>query len=302
MDTLTQAPSGTQWTIEAGAHRAVIVEVGGALREYDDVVFGYGENEICPSSAGKVLAPWPNRIRDGRYSYGGGVHQLALSEPAKHNAIHGLVHWARWKLIEQLTDAVTVEHSVVPQPGYPWPLVLRTTWMVRSDGLTAMHSATNTGAEPCPFGLGTHPYLRVPGVAVEDLTLTIPAGSRLLVDGRSLPIGAAKVAGTDFDYAEGRAIGTTELDLAFGDLDRGADGRSAVTLAGPDGHGVRVWADGAFNWWQVFTGDTLAPARQRKSVAIEPMTCPADAFRSGRDLITIEPGETWQASWGIQAL
>src|SRR4051812_49697382 len=107
MDTLTQAPSGTQWTIEAGAHRAVIVEVGGSLREYDDVVFGYAENEICPGSAGKVLAPWPNRIRDGWYSYGGTVHQLGLSEPARHNAIHGLANWARWTLVERTGASAT---------------------------------------------------------------------------------------------------------------------------------------------------------------------------------------------------
>jgi aldose 1-epimerase len=302
MDTLTQAPSGTQWTIEAEGHRAVVVEVGGGLREYDDVLFGYDADQICPSSAGKVLAPWPNRIRDGRYTYGEAAHQLALSEPARHNAIHGLVHWARWRLVDRTPGSVTVEHSLVPQPGYPWPLVLRTTWTVGADGLTARHEATNTGAEPCPFGLGTHPYLRVPDVAIEDLTLTVPAASRLLVDGRNLPIGAAKVAGTDFDYSEGRVIGAVELDLAFGHLDRDADGGSAVTIVGPSGRGVRVWADRSFNWWQVFTGDTLAPARQRRSVAIEPMTCPADAFRSGRDLVTLEPGVTWSASWGIQGL
>src|SRR3954447_2708547 len=114
MDTLTQSPSGTQWTIEAGGHRAVVVEVGGSLREYDDVVFGYDADQICPSSAGKVLAPWPNRIRDGRYSYGGSVHQLALSEPARHNAMHGLLRWWRWKVVETTGASVTVEHSLVP--------------------------------------------------------------------------------------------------------------------------------------------------------------------------------------------
>jgi aldose 1-epimerase len=306
MDTLTQAPSGTQWMIESAGHRAVVVEVGGGLREYSvdgaEVLHGYGADEICPGSAGKVLAPWPNRIRDGRYSFAGGVHQLPLTEPTRHNAIHGLANWVRWRRVEGSASSVTVEYYVVPQPGYRWPLTLRTTWSVGPDGLTAAHSATNTGSEPCPFGLAAHPYVRVPGVKVDDLSLLLPARSRLLVDGRMLPIGAAKVTEGEYDFTGSRAIGSLELDTAFGDLERGEDGGSAVTLTAPDGRGVQVWADREFHWWQAFTGDALPPPRQRQSVAVEPMTCPPDAFRSGRDVIVIEPGQTWAGTWGIRPL
>jgi aldose 1-epimerase len=277
--------------------------VGGA-----DVLFGYGADEVCPASAGKVLAPWPNRIRDGRYSFGGDVHQLALTEPSRHNAIHGLVNWVRWRRVagaagsENDTASVTLEHDVVPQPGYQWPLTLRTTWSLGPDGLVAEHTATNTGAEPCPFGLATHPYVRIPGAKVDDLLLRVPGRSRLLVDGRMLPIGAAKVAGSEYDFTEAKAIGPLELDTAFGDLERDSDGCSAVTLTAAGGRSVEIWADEGFNWWQVFTGDTLSAPRHRASVAVEPMTCPPDAFRSGRDVIVIQPGETWRGSWGIRAV
>jgi aldose 1-epimerase len=304
MDTLTQAPSGAQWTLQAAGQRAVVVEVGGGLREYEaggaDVLFGYAFDEMCPASAGKVLAPWPNRIRDGKYSFGGDVHQLALTEPGRHNAIHGLVNWVRWRKVAGTESSVTVEYDIVPQPGYRWPLALRTTWSLGPDGLTAEHTATNTGAEPCPFGLATHPYVQVPGVTVDELRLSVPGRSRLLVDGRMLPIGAAKVAGSEYDLTQARPIGGLVLDTAFGDLIRDADGHSTVTLTTADAHGVQVWADGGFNWWQVFTGDTLAPDRYRRAVAIEPMTCPPDAFRSGRDVIVIEPGATWRGTWGIR--
>jgi aldose 1-epimerase len=124
----------------------------------------------------------------------------------------------------------------------------------------------------------------------------------LLLDSRALPIGAARVAGSELDFTEGRRIGAAVLDLAFGDLARDGDGGSAVTLSTADGRGARIWADPGFGWWQVFTGDTLPPARRRRSVAIEPMTCPPDAFRSGRDLLVIEPGQTWRGVWGITPL
>ena len=303
---LTRAPSGTQWTLTKGDQEAVIVEVGGGLRSYrsgsDAIVDGFGELELCPGSAGQVLAPWPNRIRDGRFGFGGGTHQLPLTEPDRNNAIHGLVCWERWRVESLAEDQVALEHDLVPQPGYPWPLHLRTVWSIGADGLRADHEVVNTGTEPCPFGLATHPYVQVPGVAVDDLSLQVPATSRLLFDGRNLPIGAAKVAGGEYDFTEPRKLGSLQLDTAFGDVDPGVDGGSTAAIFGPDGTGVQIWADSAFGWWQVYTGDTLPPSRHRRSVAIEPMTCPPDAFRSGRDVIVLEPGEAWRGSWGIRHL
>ncbi|HEU4425489.1 MAG TPA: aldose 1-epimerase family protein [Pilimelia sp.] len=303
--TLAHHPSGAQWTIAAAGHEAVVVQVGGGLREYRagglDYLDGYGAGELCPGSAGQVLAPWPNRIRDGEYTFGGARRQLPLSEPSRHNAIHGLVNWQAWRCVAHTADAVTVEYELPPQPGYPWPLLLRTHWSVGSDGLAASHEAVNIGAEPCPFGLAVHPYLRLPGVPVDDVWLRLPARSRLLLDGRMLPIGAAKVAGSEFDFSEPRRIGQAALDIAFGDVERDAEGWSTVTLARLDGGvGVEVWADATFAWWQIFTGDTLPGDRRRRAVAVEPMTCPPDAFRSGRDVVVLQPGEVWSGRWGVR--
>ncbi|HEY0698969.1 MAG TPA: aldose 1-epimerase family protein [Micromonospora sp.] len=296
-------PSGAQWTISASGHEAVVVEVGGGLRAYraggQDLVDGYDEDEICVGCAGQVLAPWPNRIRDGQYTFEGRPLQLPLTEPERHNAIHGLVNWMPWRLVSRTDDAVTLACDLPAQPGYPWPLALRTRWQVGAAGLRVDHEVTNVGGGDCPFGLAVHPYLRVPGVAVDDLELRLPARTRMLVDGRLLPVGEAKVAGTEYDFTQGRRIGDAVLDTAFGDVEPEPDGGSGVTLTGPDGTGVRLWADAVFGWWQVFTGDTLSGERYRRSVAVEPMTCPPDAFRSGRDVIVLAPGQTWRGSWGI---
>jgi aldose 1-epimerase len=293
-------PSGTQWTIRSGEHEAVLVEVGGGLRAYRyagrEVLDGYKADEICPASAGSVLAPWPNRVRDGRYTTDGVTHQLALSEPEANNAIHGLVRWLPWRAVEVTGDAVTVECVLPAQPGYPWTLRLGTTWRVDADGLRGTHRATNLSDRAAPFGLGVHPYLAVP-VPVDDVVLSVPARTRLLLDSRKLPIGAARMTGGDHDFSTPRAIGPAHLDDAFGDV---PDGGSRVELSTVDGKAIAsVWADAAFRWWQVFTGDPLPGPRARRSVAVEPMTCPPDAFHSGRDVVAIEPGGTWHGSWGI---
>jgi aldose 1-epimerase len=293
-------PSGVQHRIRAGDHAAVVVELGGGVRTYTvaerDVLDGYAEDELPPAGAGQILAPWPNRIRDGRYRWHGTGHQLALSEPAHHNAMHGLVRWLPWRPASVTGAAVTLDCRLEPHPGYPWRLLLATTWSVGPAGLRAEHTATNLADTPAPFGLGAHPYLLPPGGRVDDAVLTVPADRRLLVDGRRLPLGAAALTGTDWDYTRGRRIGSAVLDTAFGGGPRG----SAVIVSTVDGSAqVTLWADEAFGWWQVFTGDGLAAPRTRRAVGVEPMTCPPDAYRSDRDVVTLEPGATWRGSWGV---
>jgi aldose 1-epimerase len=301
---MPHVPSGTQWTIAYADQTATVVEVGGGLRAYAaggrDVVDGYAEDEVSPNGAGQTLAPWPNRLRDGQYTYNGHTYQLPLSEPATHNAIHGLVRWLPWRLISQSDAEVTVGVDLPAQPAYPWTISVTNRYALADDGLTVTHTAVNRASEPAPYGLGFHPYLMPPAAGgVDDTWLGVPARSRLLLDGRGLPIGAAKVAGSEFDYMTPKRIGPAALDAAFGEVVRDDSGISAVTLSGPDGPTTRVWADANFSWWQVYTSDTTHEARRRRSVAVEPMTCPPDAMRSGRDLMILKPSEPWSASWGI---
>jgi aldose 1-epimerase len=299
------AKSGTQWSIEADGHRAVLAEVGGVLRGYGagdlEILDGFEADEMSPASAGQILAPWPNRLRDGHYTFEGTTHQLSLTEPDRHNAIHGLTNWSRWTLADQSPGSVTLQYDLPAQVGYPWALTLRTTWTVSGHGLRCDQQVTNISDANAPWGYSVHPYLRLAGVAVDDMMLRVPARVRVLADSRLLPIGAVKVTGSEYDFSEPRRIGDSVLDTTFGDIDHDPDGGSSVTITSPSGDAaVTVWADAAFKWWQVFTGDTLHGERHRRSVAIEPMTCPPDAFRSGRDLIVLAPGETWSASWGIR--
>lgn len=301
-----RSPSGHQWTIAAGAQRATIVEVGGGVREYAvggvDVVDGYPADAICPWCAGQVLAPWPNRIRDGRYGWEGEELQLPLDEPARQAAVHGLVRWEMWDRTEHTPNSVTVARTVQPRPGYPFALTLSVRWSVGPGGLRADHVATNVGDRPAPFGLGAHPYLTLGRAPVDGLVLRLPAGRRVLVDDRLLPTGEDEpVDGTPYDFRGGRQIGETDLDTAFAVTERGADGLARSSLVGPDGQGVEMWQDESFGWVQTYTG--TGPSEQaRRAVAVEPMSCPPDAFRSGVDVVTLQPGARWRGSWGIRPI
>jgi aldose 1-epimerase len=299
-----EPPSGAQWTIRHGAHEAVVVEVGGGLRSYahdgHPVLAGYGVDEQCSAGRGQLLMPWPNRVRDGRYSFAGKDYQLALSEPARHNAIHGLVRWAMWTLLEHEPDRVVVGYRLRPQQGWGASLDLEVAHELSADGLTVTPRARNVGAAAAPFGFGAHPYLTAGEDRVDDLDLRLPARTRLTVDDRLLPVGTEPVDGSPSDFREGRRLGDTQLDTAYTDLETGADGRWQVLLGGPGGRQVTLWADRAYPWVQVFTGDSLGEEQRRRSgVAVEPMTCPPDALRTGDGLVVLQPGEEFSAPWGV---
>lgn len=247
-------PSGEQFELRAGEQRVVVVEVGGGIREWDGVLLGYGEDEMCSSGRGQVLAPWPNRLAEGRYEWDGQELQLPLTEVATGSAIHGLVRWARWQVVEVEASRAVMEHTLHPQPGYPFTLRLQVEYRLSETGLRVRSSAENVGASAAPFGVGHHPYVLGPA---DELTLDgEPVGSRQL------------------DETQHRT-GGWRLDT----------GRATV------------WADDTWPWAQIFTGDL--PDVRRRGLAIEPMTCPPQAFRTGEGVIRLEPGESWSGEWGI---
>jgi len=298
------APSGEQIEIAAAHQRAVVVEVGGGLRAYSargrQFLDGYGAEEMCSSGRGQVLIPWPNRLEDGSYQFDGCRHQLALNEVERRNAIHGLVRWATWTAVARQPHRVVMEHILYPQPGYPFCLKLSIEYALSDSGLRVRTTASNVGTVACPYGSGAHPYLTIGPATIDRLILRMPGRTVLRSDERGLPIGDEAVAGTEYDFREPRPIGAISLDHAFTDLDRDGNGVTRVDLRDPDqGIWVSLWVDKAYPYLMVFTGDTLPPDVRRRSLAIEPMTCPPNAFRSGVGLIRLEPGATVTSTWGI---
>jgi aldose 1-epimerase len=298
-------PSGEQFEIVLGDQRATIVEVGGGIRSYSraerDVLQPYPLDRMCDGAHGTVLVPWPNRLGDGSYEFGGARHQLALSEPERRNAIHGLLRWAPWRALEHDRERVLMGAKLPPHPGYPFALEVSVEYALAAHGLTVTTTARNVGDAAAPFGAGQHPYLSPGAGTIDGCTLELPAAEVILVDDeRQLPCGRSAVDGGPLDYREGRAIGSSEIDVPFSALRRDERGIATARLTGADGASVELWVDERYPVLEVFTGDTLAPERRRTGLAIEPMTCPPDAFRSGENLIRLEAGESVAAVWGVR--
>jgi aldose 1-epimerase len=305
------APSGTQYEISSDGYRAVVTECGAGLRllEHDgrSLVDGFDEDHMSSGGRGQLLMPWPNRIRDGQYAVADRQLRLPLTEPARHNASHGLVRWVAWSPVEHAADAVALRCRLMAQSGYPWTLDLQVRYAVGADGLVVTQSATNTADDPdsgpAPYAQGAHPYLTVGAGPCDGWELTLPAATRSLSDPeRKLPTGREPVAGTEFDFRVPRPLGATELDHAFTDLARDGSGRATVELRDPaTGHAAALWVDAAHPWLMVFSADD-DPLGARRALAVEPMTAQADAFRSGEDLVMLAAGQTFSATWGIHTL
>lgn len=293
-------PTGEQYVITSHRYRAVVTQTG-VLRQlrHDgrDLVDGFAVDAMPAAGRGQLLVPWPNRIRDGRYTFGGTTHQLALTEPKRGNASHGLVRWASWSLVRHDPAVVELSYFLPAQTGYPWALALSTTWRLDADGLTVTQSATNRADSPAPYASGAHPYLLAGPGPCDRWELELPAATYLTVDDeRLLPAGRAPFAGVVSD-----PLGATVLNHAVTGLERDRDGTASVHLYDPEADtGVTLWVDERHRWLQVYTGDdTPTP---RVSVAVEPMTAPPDAFNSGEDLVVLEPGASFSASWGIRSM
>lgn len=307
---MTDAPYPRHLRIESadGRARAEIGTVAATLRSLSvdgaDLTEPHHHDRIPPFCNGIVLAPWPNRVRDGRWTHDGVVQQLDVTEPARGGALHGLLQFADYVVRDEAPDAVTLGAVIAPQHGWPFALDTWVAYRIESDGITVTHGATNLADRPAPYAVGTHPFLRVGSAPVEQLTLTAPAATLFDVDARLNPVGESSVEGTAADLRGGRTVGELTLDTAYGSLTHAdvADGRGASAwLTAPDGARTTLWQDVDWGYLQVFTTPIFPrPSGLGTAVAVEPMTAPPDALNSGEGLIWLEPGASWQGSWGLR--
>lgn len=299
-------PSGRQVQLEAHGQTAVVVEAGGGIREWRvggrDALDGYPQQEACTAARGLPLVPWPNRLLAGRYTWDGVTYELPVNEPAKHAALHGLARHISWQVLAQEGDRATLGVTLWPRDAWPFLLSVSVEYVLGPAGLTVTTVAENSGDVDAPWAAGAHPYLTVGTPTVDTAELHLAARSYLPTDKNQQPTGVVEVAGTGFDFRSGRALGDTVIDHAFTDLARGPDGLAGLTLRNPgDGRELALWVDGAYDYLEVFTGDTVPqPARRRQGLGVEPMTAPPNAYASGTGLVRLQPGGVHTARWGIR--
>lgn len=301
-------PTGRSIELGGGGTRAVVGTVAAVLRSLE--VDGVRLTEPLPDGAspryasGIVLSPWPNRVGGARWTLDGAPQQLAITEPERGNAIHGLLRYADYEIRERTPESVVLGAIVPPQSGWPFLLDTWVEYRALPDGLAVRHGVRNHSAARAPYAVGAHPFLRIGDAPVEDLVVTVHADGWIESDERLVPVAEREVAGTRYDLRAGVRVGELggRLDTAFTRVRHGEDGEVA-TLADPvTGRRLSLRQDADLRYLQVFTPMTFpgAEGRARQAIAIEPMTAPPDALRSGEGLVWLEPGEAWGGGWSLQ--
>jgi len=301
-------PTGRAIEIVAGGSRAVVGTVAAVLRSLAvdgvELTEPIGDGEPPRFANGTVLSPWPNRVGDGLWSLDGRPQQLVITEPDRHNAIHGLLRYADYEIRERSDDAVVLGALIAPQPG--WPALVETWVEYRAlpDGLRVRHGARNRSGMSIPYAVGAHPFLRLGDAPVEQLRLTVHADTRFETDERLLPVAERPVAGTPFDLRAGVRVGDVGglLDTAFGGVRHAADGEVARLEDPAAGRRLSLHQDADWRYLQVFSPLAFpgADGRARPAIAIEPMSAPPDALRSGEGLVRLAPGERWEGGWALR--
>jgi aldose 1-epimerase len=275
----------------------VLARAGGALLS---VIDGYRTADDAQQNAGyksSKLIPFPNRLRDGKYTLDGKTHQLAITRPQEGHAIHGLWHSTAYEVTKiKANDQKAVVRLALNykgiEAGYPFSCRVALKYKLTDSGFSCTTEVTNTGKQKLPFGDGWHPYFRLDTPTIDELHLTLPPVRNLPIDARKLPTGNA-VSYLDF-FAANR-IDSTNLDHAFRILLEG--GKATVILENKTTDTqLTVWQNCGnkhYDYLQLYT-----PA-DRRTLAIEPMTCAPDAFNNEMGLLLIAPKSTWQSKYGV---
>ncbi len=299
------APTGEQFTLRHGDDTAVVTEVGATLRSFTHrgiaLLEGFDRFELPVAGRGQVLAPWPNRLDRGVFTFSGRTSKAPIDDVANSCANHGTVRWRPFTARATAQNRVSLGCTLLPTPAYPFALDLEVTYHLGRSGLTVTTTATSLDSVPVPFGVGFHPYFAV-GLVLDDCELEVRAHDVVPTNERLLPEGPVEgTAGTPLDFTTPRRIGTQELNATLTGLERDLEGRAWAHLVDRwRGRSVSVWMDQTFPYVQIYSGDAIGdPWLRRSALAIEPMTCPPNAMVSGVACIVLEPGQRWSGSFGI---
>jgi aldose 1-epimerase len=298
-------PTGEQIAIAHGDQRVVITEIGATLRTFVKggvpVIEGFVADERATGGRGQVLFPWPNRLGEGTWDFSERRARPQIDDSVARTSNHGLIRWRPFHVDSFNQNRCVLSLTLHPSPAYPFLVALEVAYHLGSQGLTVTSTVTNRDEVSAPIGLGFHPYLAVTTPTIEGALLEIPADAYLPVDDRLLPTGEIlPVSGGPRDFRTLKSVSGHELNTTYTELRRDDSGLATVVLRDSEGGEVDLSVDRNFPYLQIYTGDQLERGRRRTAIAVEPMTCPPEALRSGKDVVVLEPGQRWAGSWRVR--
>ncbi len=301
-------PTGLEYEIRGGDMAAVVCEEGATLRSLtvggQEFLVTFAPNEPSTFYHGQVLLPWSNRIAGGQYVWNGVTQQLPINEISHNSALHGLVNWMNWDVVDHDESSITLSLVLHARDGYPFVLQFWEKYAITPIGFEVFTTAKNIGSEAAPYDPSNHPYFTLSAGqrTINEDFLRIPCQSYFKTDSNLIIIPPpVSVEGTPYDFRTPRPIGSTVMDINFADPIFDADGYARTYFYAPGGHpSLTLFMDSSHKYMQFYTSDTVPIASQlRKALVIEAYTGATNCFNNGLGLIVLQPGESITTHWGV---
>jgi len=249
------------------------------------------------------LFPFVNRLNNGSYNYQGSEYQLPANFPwSDQHAVHGLLYDQAFKLVDQQANADFAQVRVCFESkhlheGFPFSMKLEIEYKIEVDGqLTCRTNIVNTGSKTFPYADGFHPYFHL-GQPLNDCLIQMPSCQRL-ENTDDLPNGQLQKF---TQFANATSLADVELNdcYQFSDSINHTESVKIELSCQNKQSSINYWQNDAINdgyrFLQIYTPNG------EDSIAIEPMTSPADAFNNKIGLQELNPCESVSLIWGCQA-
>jgi len=281
----------------SGTTIGIMAGYGAGLNRYEipfkkekfNLIKGYNQKADFEKLYNSVLlVPFPNRIKDGQYAFEGKTYQLSVNQTKEQNAMHGLLFDKIFK-IESLRTENNQANLILSHlykgnnEGYPFPFNCEVSYIWDPEQfLTISVLIENTGKTALPAGVGWHPYFKFPDM-VDKLNLQLNCTHKYKVDERMIPTMETEAFN---DFQQMNWINETQLDDCFAL----AQNKTVETKLKDEQHNIELsiiqkTGKHQYNYIQIYT------PKDRKSIALEPMTCMPNAFNNGEGLWNLPPKE-----------
>ncbi|WP_423840659.1 aldose 1-epimerase [Vibrio mytili] len=290
---------------ELGIQVDIIQDFGAIINQYRvnhspfSFITGYKDSEELIQShpffsRSAKLFPFPNRLNAGRYNYKQREYKLAANFPWSEHAVHGLLYNQPFELVaheanSEYAEAIFRFETSKLADGYPFAFRLDIRYRINYQGVLSCNTTiTNLGTEHFPFGDAWHPYFSL-GCELEQCQLSMSPHTELTHQ-HDLPTGEC-VSSNLFSNPTLLTGLTLNHCYQFSDPCE----QTVMLLREDKNASLHFQQNQGYSFVQLYTPPS------ESSIAIEPMTCPADAFNNHIGLLELAPGESNQFSWQCQA-
>jgi aldose 1-epimerase len=240
-----------------------------------------------------TLAPYSNRIRDGRFVFQGKEYTLRPNN-AKGETIHGDIRNRAFKVTRNTSSLVChLDSTDFSDANFPFPYTVTVTYALEDARFVTRIELKNVGESAMPAGFGFHPYfVRRFNQSVSDPTIQFTATGYYVTDEKTIPVTGAEPLTEHLDFSSAKDAYAVPLDTVY-------NGWNGVAALSWETHRLELRASEVFTHFVAFNGAPDA------TIAMEPVTHATDGFNlmargvPNTGVRVLEPGETLSGEFSL---